>query len=75
MLPDSVMDFKAEISVESIIAELTEEQEQVKTQADLLGTTMTPMTTQEIQTKAELLFKVRTEEKKKQEKQAIFVRF
>lgn len=75
MLPATVMDLTAEITVESIIAELTDTQEQEKTQADLLGTTMTPMTTEEIRTKAELLYKVRIEEQQKQQQQAVFVRF
>lgn len=73
MLPTSVMDLTAEISIDAIIAELTESQEQEKTQADLLGTTMTPMTTDEIRTKAELLYSVRIAEREKQAEQATFV--
>lgn len=73
MLPTSVMDLTAEISIDAIIAELTESQEQEKTQADLLGTTMTPMTTDEIRAKAELLYSVRIAEREKQEEQATFV--
>ena len=67
------MDLTAEISIDAIIAELTESQEQEKTQADLLGTTMTPMTTDEIRTKAELLYSVRIAEREKQAEQATFV--
>lgn len=73
MLPTSVMDLSAEISIDAIIAELTESQEQEKTQADLLGTTMTPMTTDEIRAKAELLYSVKIAEREKQEEQATFV--
>lgn len=73
MLPTSVMDLTAEISIDAIIAELTESQEQEKTQADLLGTTMTPMTTDEIRAKAELLYSVRIAEREKQVEQATFV--
>lgn len=73
MLPTSVMDLTAEISIDALIAELTESQEQEKTQADLLGTTMTPMTTDEIRAKAELLYSVRIAEREKQEEQATFV--
>lgn len=73
MLPTSVMDLTSEISIDAIIAELTESQEQEKTQADLLGTTMTPMTTDEIRAKAELLYSVRIAEREKQVEQATFV--
>ena len=73
MLPTNVMDLTAEISIDAIIAELTESQEQEKTQADLLGTTMTPMTTDEIRAKAELLYNVRIAEREKQVEQATFV--
>lgn len=73
MLPTNVMDLTAEISIDAIIAELTESQEQEKTQADLLGTTMTPMTTDEIRAKAELLYSVRIAEREKQVEQATFV--
>lgn len=73
MLPTSVVDLTAEISIDAIIAELTESQEQEKTQADLLGTTMTPMTTDEIRAKAELLYSVRIAEREKQVEQATFV--
>lgn len=73
MLPTSVMDLTAEISIDALIAELTESQEQEKTQADLLGTTMTPMTTDEIRAKAELLYSVRIAEREKQVEQATFV--
>lgn len=75
MLPTTVMDVSAAITLDSIIAELTEKQEQETAQADLLGTTVTPMTTEDIQTKAELLYQIRIKEQEKQKEQALFVRF
>lgn len=75
MLPTTVMDVSAAITLDSIIAELTEKQEQETAQADLLGTTVTPMTTAYIQTKAELLYQIRIKEQEKQKEQALFVRF
>lgn len=75
MLPTTVMDVSAAITLDSIIAELTEKQEQETAQADLLGTTVTPMTTADIQIKAELLYQIRIKEQEKQKEQALFVRF
>lgn len=75
MLPTTVMDVSAAITLDSIIAELTEKQEQETAQADLLGTTVTPMTTADIQTKAELLYQIRIKEQEKQKEQALFVCF